>query len=345
MPIAVHAHHARMPSSWKKANDKQLELKGIDPAPPVPPRIDKPTRSDPNCGGIAPAATTQFQTVRAHGHPLVLTLARLYEDPHNPRTEFPDAELDELADDIRQNGILQPIVVHPADAAGRYRIHFGAMRLRAARRAGLQEVPVVVRDTAEDPYAQVAENQKRHGLTPLDLTRFIKDRVAKGDSNAFIAKRLGMNLTTVAHHLTLLALPPELDQALKAGRCTSPRTLHELSMLHETEPDKVRALVSGDAEITRSAVAAMKAERSEPATKPTVSARPDAIARAHAACARLERALAQIERLTESTPAPRELVALRIRVQALAASWLQGSDRQTPALRKGSDRPTPTRPT
>ncbi len=73
-----------------------------------------------------------------------------------------------------------------------------------------------------------------------------------------IAKRLGMNLTTVAHHLSLLELPPALDLALKSGRCTSPRTLHELSKLHEVEPAKVRALVNGDGEITRNAVTAMQ---------------------------------------------------------------------------------------
>lgn len=345
MLIAVHAHHARMRSFWKRANDKQLELKGIDPAPPVPPRIDKPARSNQDCDSDAEVAPLDYHALRANGQPLVVPLERLYEDPDNPRTEFPDAELDDLAESIRQHGILQSIVVHPADARGRYRIHFGAKRFRAAIRAGLQTVPVALRDAAPDPYAQVAENQKRHGLTPLDLARLIKDRVAKGDSNAFIAKRLGMNLTTVAHHLSLLDLPPELDQALKTGRCTSPRTLHELSKLHETEPDKVRALVGGDVEITRTAVAAMKAERSEPATKPTVSVRPDAIAHANAACDRLERALAQIERPTESTVAPHELVALRIRVQALATSLRRGSDSQTPALRKGSDSPTPARPT
>jgi ParB family transcriptional regulator, chromosome partitioning protein len=88
----------------------------------------------------------------------------------------------------------------------------------------LTEVPVVVRDAPTDPYTQVAENQKRHGLTPLDLARFIRARVDVGDSNATIAKRLGMDLTSVAHHLALLELPPELTEAMQAGRCTSPRT-------------------------------------------------------------------------------------------------------------------------
>ena len=315
-------------ASWIKPKPAQLDLLNVD------------VEASLTEGAQAPTAPHASQ-----GKPLMLAVALLCEDPNNPRTEFPEGEMNELAEDIRQRGVLQPIVVHPVDAAGRYRIHFGAKRWRAAQRAGLAEVPVVVRDAVTDPYAQVAENQKRHGLTPLDLARFIKDRVAKGDSNAFIAKRLGMNLTTVAHHLSLLDLPPEIDQALKTGRCTSPRTLHELSKLHETEPDKVRALVGGDLEITRTAVAAMKAERSEPANMPTVSVRPDAIARAHAACGRLEQALAQIERPPESALAPRELVALRNRVQALATSLLQGSDRQTLALRKGSDSPTTACPT
>jgi len=66
------------------------------------------------------------------GAPLLVTLSALCEDPDNPRTEFPLAELLELAEDIRQHGIQQPIVVQPVDADGRYRIHFGAKRCRAA---------------------------------------------------------------------------------------------------------------------------------------------------------------------------------------------------------------------
>ena len=68
----------------------------------------------------------------------------LEEDPANPRTEFPDEEIAELAEDIAQRGILQPIVVRPLATDGRYRVLFGAKRLRAAKRAGLKTVPVVI---------------------------------------------------------------------------------------------------------------------------------------------------------------------------------------------------------
>ena len=231
--------------SWIKLKPTQLDLLSVD--------------ATPNAAAPAPDAGTTVTRPAAPGNPLVLPLTVLCEDPNNPRTEFPDAELDELAQSIRQHGILQAIVVHPADAHGRYRIHFGAKRLRAAIRAGLQTVPVTLREAAPDPYAQVAENLKRHSLSPLDLARFIRHQVDAGDSNANVASKLNLDLTTVAHHLTLLNLPPVLDEALKSGRCTSPRTLHELHQLHVQNPDQFRALLTSSGDLTRKAIAAVKA--------------------------------------------------------------------------------------
>jgi ParB family chromosome partitioning protein len=274
-----------------------------------------PWRQTKSEGAVSSSLSqTDFFEAKTTGEPLLVSVALLDEDSGNPRTEFPDADLDELAEDIRQHGVLQPIVVHPADSVGRHRIHFGAKRLRAARLAGLQEVPVVVRAMAADPYAQVAENQKRHGLSPLDLARFIKSRNEAGDSNATIAKRLGMNLTTVGHHLTLLDLPPELDRVLKAGRCTSPRTLHELSRLHHEEPERVRALVAGEAEITRTTVTAMRAAPTGPASTSSDML----IAQANATCARLERILARLNK-AEHEDCEVALVALRRRIADLAS--------------------------
>jgi len=123
----------RMP--WSKLGNLQLDL--LD-APTVPEAAPSP----PAAPGAAARSASMVPT------------ASLYEDANNPRTEIPGAELDELAEDIRQHGILQPIIVHPANAAGRHQIHFGAKRWRAAQRIGLLEVPVVVRDGPTNPYAQ-----------------------------------------------------------------------------------------------------------------------------------------------------------------------------------------------
>jgi ParB family chromosome partitioning protein len=139
-----------------------------------------------------------------------------------------------------------------------------------------------------------------------------------------VAKRLGMNLTTLAHHLALLDLPPELDRALKTGRCTSPRTLHELSKLHEEQPDQVRALMAGEAEITRAAVSAMRTERTDVASQRSgLSPAAKLIAQANAACDRLEQTLGRIEPAMHEV-APADLVALRQRIADFATRWLQG---------------------
>ena len=134
-----------------------------------------------------------------------------------------------------------------------------------------------------------------------------------------------MNLTTVAHCLALLDLPPELDGALKSGRCTSPRTLHELSQLHVEQPEQVRALIASEAEITRSAVSALRAAPADVA--PTTSVPPSSnklVIQAHAACDRLERALGRIRPSNADPVALPELIALRTRVEDIIRGWLRG---------------------
>jgi ParB family transcriptional regulator, chromosome partitioning protein len=229
------AQHSRMRMPWKSEKASSSELANSD---------------QPGLFDSKPITT---------GEPLIVAAELVDEDPNNPRTKFVEAEIEELAEDIRQRGILQPIVVGAADEAGHHRIRHGAKRLRAARRAGLVAVPVTIASSKPDAYAQVAENQKRHGLSPLDLARFIRSRADAGESNATIAKKLGMDQTSVAHHLALLSLPPVLDNALKSGRCTSPRTLHELSKLHEERPNEVEAALAADAALTRAAVTGLKA--------------------------------------------------------------------------------------
>ena len=299
----------RMP--WHKSKGVQLDLAGLDPEPNGLHSLAD-ARSfpcDPSSASVANGAS--ILEVDPPGRAALVAIHLLDEDSCNPRTEFPENELQELTEDIREHGVLQPIVVHAADGNGRHLIHFGAMRLRAAERAGMAHVPVVIRDLPADPYAQVAENQKRHGLSPLDLARFIKSRSDAGDSNATIAKRIGMNLTSVAHHLALLELPPELDRALKEGRCTSPRTLNELSKLHHEEPERVRALVAGQDELTRTAV---KAARTDAGSTSWASL----LAQSNAACARLEQTLTRLKK-AEHGVSDANLAALRRRIADLAS--------------------------
>ena len=129
-----------------------------------------------------------------------------------------------------------------------------------------------------------------------------------------------------------MELPSELDEALKSGRCTSPRTLHELSKLHAGNPERVQSLLDSGAEITRTAVSALRAEPDAGAAGEEVpSPSNKLIAQANAACDRLERALGRIQPPHSYKVALPELIALRIRVEDITKHWLQGSDRQTPS--------------
>jgi ParB family chromosome partitioning protein len=262
------------------------------------------------------------------GLALMVPIDQLDEDPDNPRKEFPPEAIEELAQDIVQRGMLQPIVVSDRTDKGRYLIRFGSRRWRAAVQAGLTTVPVVFAVEAHDAYDQVAENLKRQNLSPLELAQFIQRRVYAGESNAEVGRQLGMDLTTVAHHLALLSLPPVLDQALKDGRCESPRTLHELSRLHGEQPEQVAALVAGTEPITREAVASLRdaarivaPEAGRPAPTPQ---RPDkmaqALARASGLCDRLDAALQRLNWSGGIDALPHDQVlALRQRVAELAA--------------------------
>jgi len=147
---------------WDKSKEVQLDLLDAEPGATTSPQpVSAGPRAVVSSRDAAATLPAAAMPIGSDGKPLLLAVSMFFEDAHNPRTEFPEESIAELAEDIQQRGVLQPLVVHPADNDGRHQVHFGAKRLRAAIRAGLHEVPVVVRDLPADRYAQVAENQKR----------------------------------------------------------------------------------------------------------------------------------------------------------------------------------------
>jgi len=128
---------------------------------------------------------------------------------------------------------------------------------------------------------------------------------------------MGIDLTSVAHHLALLTLPPELQEALRSGRCTSPRTLYELARLQKTKPERVKAIVASEGEITRRAVRSLtKPSRPAPGRvrKAVSSRRPSSlVGQANDLCARLESLLARMAK-AGSTATSDELASVRRRL-------------------------------
>jgi ParB family chromosome partitioning protein len=174
------------------------------PAPAAPPAVDIST--------AAPAPT------REPSKPLEVDLDLLVPNPRQPRAQIDDARLDELAQSIRANGVIQPIVVRRA--GDRYEIVAGERRWRAAQRAGLLKAPVVVRDVADEQLLQVAliENIQREDLNPIEEAQAYR-RLADehGLSQDAIATAVGKDRATVANYQRLLKLPAEVRGDVAAG--------------------------------------------------------------------------------------------------------------------------------
>lgn len=195
---------------------------------------------------------------QATGQPLMLAADAIAEDPDQPRHEFDTKALNELAETIRERGVRQPISVRPdLQQAGRWVLNFGARRLRASRLAGLKEIPAFV-DTTADNYDQLIENEQREGLTPLELALFVQKRLAMGDKQAEIAKRLGKSRQWVTLTTALIEAPDWLLQAYRQGRCRGMNELYELRRLHEAHAQAVEAWVAEQGAITRERIAGFR---------------------------------------------------------------------------------------
>ncbi len=147
-----------------------------------------------------------------------LSIHRIDTNPDQPRKNFSEESLRQLADSIRSAGILQPILV--VQYGERYRIVAGERRFRAARLAGLTEVPVIIRDLTEEQQMEIAliENLQREDLNPIEESEAIKSLMDKcGYTQEQAAQRLGRSRPAVANALRLLSLPEIIRRYVADG--------------------------------------------------------------------------------------------------------------------------------
>lgn len=153
-----------------------------------------------------------------------LPIALIDPNPLQPRIVFDPQRLQELADSIRANGIIQPLVVRPSGA--RYQLVAGERRWRASKLAGLEQVPAVVQQISDEHLLEITlvENIQREDLNAIEVARAF-DRMARelSLSHDQIAQRTGKDRTTITNTLRLLKLPPDLQQLIAE---------HRLSMGH-----------------------------------------------------------------------------------------------------------------
>ncbi|MDP8971128.1 MAG: ParB/RepB/Spo0J family partition protein [Actinomycetota bacterium] len=148
-----------------------------------------------------------------------LTLTSIVPNPRQPRAAFDDRALEELAHSLREVGVLQPVIVRPLDD-GRYELVAGERRLRAARLAGLDQIPAVVRhtDDADLLTEALVENIHRTDLNPLEEAAAYQQLLDDfGMTHDALAAKLGKSRSAITNALRLLSLAPTLQQRIASG--------------------------------------------------------------------------------------------------------------------------------
>jgi ParB family chromosome partitioning protein len=186
---------------------------------------------------------------QAAGSVLSLPVGQISPNPHQPRKKFDPESLEELADSIREHGIISPLVVVSTEQADRFVLIAGERRLRAAKLAGLKEVPAIVRTATEQEQLEFAiiENVQREDLNAIERARAYQSLI---DSFALthddIARRVGKNRVTVTNTLRLLNLPPSVQKALQDELISEGHARVLLSLasvrLMETALDSIQTL-------------------------------------------------------------------------------------------------------
>lgn len=163
-------------------------------------------------------------------------------DPNQPRVNFDEEKLNELADSIRRYGVIQPILIRPSKTAGRYTVISGERRLRASKLAGLDVIPAIIDTELGENLdsklsVQLVENIQRADLTPLERAHAIGAlKEAHNLSIRDIAERLGVSKSMVQRSLDILELPDDLLNALREGASES-----KILLLSKIEDPEVRA--------------------------------------------------------------------------------------------------------
>ena len=167
----------------------------------------------------SPTPTTQSGPSRSTP---VLPLSSVHPNPDQPRKVFAEEFLEELQASISNHGVLQPIVVRPSGPDS-YEIISGERRWRAARAAGLSEIPVNIRDTRDEEMLELAlvENVQRKDLDAMEKARGFQEMMNQlGLTQDQVASKVGLKRATVANHLRLLELPDAVQDGVAQGMIT-----------------------------------------------------------------------------------------------------------------------------
>lgn len=177
-------------------------------------------------------------------------------DPQQPRKEFDDDALKELAESIKTHGLIQPIVLRPSpDKEGEFYIIAGERRFRAVKLNGDKTIRAIVKKTfkpEEIGYVQMAENIKRANLSVVEIAEFICRQLETGEKQADVAEKLGLNKGVVSQYAAWPELPDFIKEALLSKKLGSIQTAHALFKDWQEYPEETEKFVAEKEKISTS---------------------------------------------------------------------------------------------
>ncbi|MBU1333558.1 MAG: ParB/RepB/Spo0J family partition protein [Alphaproteobacteria bacterium] len=208
---------------------------------------DKPTRLGRGLAAlIGDMATVEGARVTESGGVKKLPVEFIIANRANPRRTFDNDQLEELTNSIREKGVMQPLLVRPSDDPNIFEIIAGERRWRAAQKAGLHEVPVIVRDVGDKEALELAiiENVQRADLNPLEEAMGYGQLIEQFDyTQQDLAQVIGKSRSHVANTLRLLRLPEDVREMVASGTLTAG---HARTLITAEDPATLaRQIVSG----------------------------------------------------------------------------------------------------
>lgn len=227
-------------------------------------------------GGLGTGLDALFQDnspIESEKSIITLSVNEVEPNREQPRKEFDEKALSELSKSIEKNGVIQPILVRPV-TGGAYRIVAGERRWRAARMAGLQEVPVVIREMSDEDAAVFAliENLQREDLNPIEEAEGIRSLIEEfGMTQEEAADRVGKSRTAVTNTLRLLKLPANILSMVAQGKITVGHARALIPLEEEGEMLRIANAVVDNGltvrEVEKTVKTALAGEKSKPAKR------------------------------------------------------------------------------
>ena len=182
----------------------------------------------------------------------MISITDIQKNPYQPRKEFDREKLDELAQSIKENGLIQPIIVRQSPIIG-YEILAGERRYRASLLAGLRSIPAVVKQLSDQEMMvqSIIENLQRENLNPIEEARAYESLVEKGFTHAEIADKMGKSRPYISNSIRLLSLPEPILSEVENGKLSQAHARSLVGLNKEQQDYFLQRIIEEDISVRK----------------------------------------------------------------------------------------------